>query len=328
MSLENKLCSSAVAHSNIAFIKYWGDRDSEFHLPANGSISMNLGGLKTHTRVVFDPSMRSDELYLNGMLQSGSAVERMRRFLNIVRTMAGRFICARVESENNFPVGAGLASSASAYAALALAASHALGMHLSEKDLSRLARKGSGSACRSVPGGFVEWQVGSNDLDSYAFCIAPSEHWALVDCIALLDETQKEVGSLQGHVLAANSPLQAARLADAPRRLEICRQAILCRDFPSLAEIVELDNHLMHAVMMTSVPSLLYWQPATLQVMKSVIRWRRDGLPVCYTIDAGANVHVICESDNAVQVRKLLGEVEGVVDVLCSSVGGAARLVE
>ncbi|NPV84508.1 MAG: diphosphomevalonate decarboxylase [Anaerolineae bacterium] len=328
MPLGSELSASAVAHPNIAFIKYWGDRDSALHLPANGSISMNLGDLATRTRVVFDSSMRSDELFLNGVLQSGAAVERVRRFLDIVRSLAGQFICARVESENNFPAGAGLASSASAYAALALAASHALGLRLSEIELSRLARRGSGSACRSVPGGFVEWQAGSNDLDCYAFCIAPPKHWALVDCIVLLDTAQKEVGSLQGHVLAATSPLQAARLADAPRRLELCRQAVLSRDFTSLAEIIELDSHLMHAVMMTSAPSLLYWQPATLQVMKSVIGWRRDGLPVCYTIDAGANVHVICEADNAAQVRKLLGALEGVVDVLCSSVGGAVRLVE
>ncbi len=154
-------------------------------------------------------------------------------------------------------MGAGIASSASAFAALALAASAAAGLKLSEKDLSRLARRGSGSACRSIPGGFVEWQAGQDDDTSYAVSIAPPEHWALVDCIAIVSQEHKPTGSAEGQALAHTSLLQAARLADAPRRLEICRRAILDRDFAAFAEVVELDSNLMHAVMMTSSSPLV-----------------------------------------------------------------------
>ena len=133
--------------------------------------------------------------------------------------MAGIPTYARVESQNNFPTGAGLASSASGFAALSLAASQAAGLELDEKDLSRLARTGSGSACRSIPGGFVEWQAGSNDEDSYAYSIAPPNHWDIVDCVALVSQDEKTVSSTSGHSLASTSILQPSRLADAPRRL-------------------------------------------------------------------------------------------------------------
>ena len=167
-----------------------------------------------------------------------------------------------VVSQNNFPTGAGIASSAAAFAALSLASSRALGLELAEKDLSRLARLGSGSACRSVPAGFVEWNAGTGDGNSYAFSVAPPQHWDLVDCITVVASGHKSVGSTEGHALAGSSPLQAARVADAPRRLDLARRALLERDFPALAEIVEQDSSMMHAVMMTSSPPLYYWEPA------------------------------------------------------------------
>lgn len=320
--------ATAIACSNIAFIKYWGNRDDRLRLPANGSISMNLDGLVTRTRVTFAPELVRDQLILNGQEASGDALRRVSAFLDIVREWSGQRWYARVESENTFPAGAGIASSASAFAALALAASRAAGLELSERELSRLARRGSGSACRSVPGGFVEWQMGQGDEDSFAFSIAPPDHWSLADCIALISTTHKEVGSTQGHALAATSPLQSARLADAPRRLALCRRAILERDFDALAQVVELDSDLMHAVMMTSSPPLLYWQPATVAVMQQVRAWRRQGWPVCYTIDAGPNVHVLCEREISQQVQEHLRQIPGVQGVLVAFPGGRARWVE
>ena len=231
--------------------------------------------------------------------------------LDRVREMSGLHFYAQVESENNFPTGTGIASSASGFAALALAASRAAGLELDEPALSRLARRASGSACRSVPGGFVEWQAGDSDQNSYAFSIAPAEHWDLVDCIAVVSQTHKSTGSPAGHLLADTSPLQPARVADAPRRLAICRQAILERDFDALAQIVELDSNLMHAVIMTSTPPLFYWLPATVQVIQSVLAWRKEGLPACYTIDAGPNVHVLCPSGYAQEITRRLSQIEG-----------------
>ncbi len=287
---------------------------------------MNLGGLNTRTQVTFSPDLPADTLNLNGRPVAGPGLTRVHEFLELVRGMAGSNLFASVESKNNFPTGAGLASSAAAFAALALAATHASGLQLSERELSRLARRGSGSACRSVPGGFVEWQAGECDADSYGFSIAPPEHWGLVDCVAVVSAGHKPTGSTEGHALADTSPLQAARVADVPRRLELCRSAILERDFAKLADVVELDSNLMHAVMQTSAPRLTYYQPATLAVMLSVVSARERGLPACYTIDAGPNVHVLTLSPSTAAVQSLLKSIPGVAQVFTSPAAGPAKL--
>lgn len=320
--------ATSVACSNIAFIKYWGNRDDALRLPCNGSISMNLDGLFARTRVTFDPTACCDDIFtLNGKVENQTARARVSAFLDHVRRLAGLELFARVESENNFPTGAGIASSAAAFAALALAASSAAGLALDEAALSRLARLGSGSACRSIPGGFVEWFTGSNEADSYAVSIAPPEHWPLIDCVAVLQTAHKPVGSSEGHTLAATSPLQGARVADTPRRLAQCRAAIATRDFAALAETIEEDSNLMHAVMMTSRPALWYWEPETLALMQQVQGWRAGGLPAAYTIDAGANVHVICEAEAAASVQAKLQELPYVRQVYQAKPGGPARLV-
>ena len=169
----NKQEITAIAHPNIAFIKYWGNRDEALRLPANGSISMNLAGLQTRTTVHVDVNLPTDKLTLNDQSLDGPPLERVTTFLDVIRSMANVDGYAHVSSENNFPMGAGIASSASAFAALSLAASAAYGLVLDEAALSRLARRGSGSACRSVPGGFVEWLAGDGDESSHARSIAP-----------------------------------------------------------------------------------------------------------------------------------------------------------
>ena len=319
--------ATSIASPNIAFIKYWGNRDNTLRLPVNGSISMNLDGLTTRTTVSFQPSLPFDQLIINGHEVMGQGLERVSYILDIIRGMADIHERAEVMTENNFPSGAGIASSASAFAALALAGSKAAGLSLSEPELSRLARRGSGSASRSIPGGFVEWQAGAADEDSYAFSIAEPDHWKLADCIAIVSASHKKTGSTEGHSIAPTSPLQAARVADAPRRLDLCRDAILNRDFDALASIVELDSDMMHSVMMTSTPALHYWKPGSLSVMDAVRQWRSEGLPACYTVDAGPNVHVLCPETEAHAVDKKLREISGVTDVLVARVGGAAAIV-
>ena len=318
----------AAAHPNIAFIKYWGNLRDELRIPANGSISMNLGRLVTDTRVRFDSALDEDRVILNGTPLTGPGLDRVEHFLSLVRKRSGREEYAEVVSENSFPTGAGIASSASAFAALSLAASRAAGLKLSEQALSRLARRGSGSASRSVPGGFVEWQVGTSDQDSFAFTIAEPDHWQLWDCVAVVSETHKSTGSTAGHALAGTSPLQEARVSDAARRLNICRQAIQERDFEALAAVVEQDNHLMHAVMMTSQPPLIYWRPGTVEVMLAVRRWRKAGIPAFYTMDAGPNVHVLCGAAERDAVRQNLLDLPGVNKVLESPPGGGAYLLD
>ena len=288
---------------------------------------MNLDGLYTRTQVSFSAGLEQDWLTLNGHITHGPAQERVSALLERVRRIAGLASFAHVESYNNFPAGTGIASSASAFAALALAASHAAGLELSEVELSRLARTASGSASRSIPGGYVEWQVGEDDQSSFAFSIAPPEHWDLADCVAIVSQAHKATGSTEGHRTAGTSVLQPARVADAPRRLDACRQAVLQRDFEALAEIVELDSNLMHAVMLTATPRLQYWLPPTLAVMQAVTGWRKDGLPACYTIDAGPNVHVICPKTELSQVADRLRQIPGVHNVLTATCGGPARIV-
>ena len=288
---------------------------------------MNLDGLYTRTTVSFQPSLPFDELIINGHEIAGAGRDRVSHILDIIRGMANLHERAEVMSENNFPSGAGIASSASAFAALALAGSKAAGLNLNEQDLSRLARRGSGSASRSIPGGFVEWQAGTSDEDSFAFSIAESDHWNLVDCIAIVSTSHKKTGSTEGHGIAGTSPLQPARVADAPRRLDICRKAILERDFNTFASIVEFDSDMMHAVMMTSTPALHYWKSESLEVMNCVRQWRAEGIQACYTVDAGPNVHVICPETEAQIVQKALREIQGVQNILVARAGGAAKLV-
>lgn len=320
--------ATALAHPNIAFIKYWGNKDENLRLPSNGSLSMNLANLDTRTRVTFDPELEADTLTLNQIPQEGPGLARVSAFLTRVRSLSDVPHFAAVHSSNNFPMGAGIASSASAFAALSLAASVAAGLSLEEPALSRLARTGSGSACRSIPTGFVEWQAATKDEDSYAFSIAAPEHWALVDTVAIINKEHKTTGSTQGHALASTSPLQQARIANTPKRLEKCHKAILKRAFGAFAEVVELDSNLMHAVMMTSTPPLFYWHDTTLNVMRAVRRWRANGLPACYTIDAGPNVHVLSPQPYAQEIQTRLNQLPGVEDILTATPGNAAHIIQ
>jgi len=317
----------AHAHPNIAFIKYWGNRNHELRLPSNGSISMNLASLETRTELKIIPEWSSDTLWLNNERQSGASLERVQKFLDIVRSKSHHNLFSEVRSENNFPHSAGIASSASGFAALTVAAVKEYGLNLSEKDQSRLARRGSGSACRSIPSGFVEWHAGTADEDSFSVSIAPSSHWELWDLIAIVDPGIKEYDSTTGHLLAETSQLQHARVMDSIRRLEICRKAILSKDFESLADIIELDSHMLHAVMMTSRPSLFYWSPISILVMKEVAAWRKKGIPAAYTLDAGPNVHVICTADSRAQLLPFIQEIPGVQKVVPSPVGEGAEVI-
>ncbi len=320
--------ASAIACPNIAFIKYWGNRDDHLRLPSTGSISMNLDGLFARTTVSFLDEEIEDSLSINGTPVFGPALTRVHLFLDLVRAIAGKTNFANVSSENNFPIKAGIASSAAAFAALSLAATHALDLDLDEIELSRLARRGSGSACRSIPGGFVEWEAGNGDLDSYAHSIAPPDYWDLVDHIALVNSQPKQVGSSEGHTLAGTSPFQAERITGANQRLDVCRKAILDRDFLALADISELDSNMMHAVIMTSDQRLNYWGPGSIAVMQAVVSWRKNNLPVFYTLDAGPNVHVICPAEAAGQIFNLLNTVPGVEKVITAKIGAGAHLVE
>jgi diphosphomevalonate decarboxylase len=319
--------ATAIAHPNIAFIKYWGHVDAALHVPANPSVSMVLDCLSTRTTVDWMQGLREDEVVIDGAAASSAARVRVSEHLDRVRALAGSALRAHVRSESNFAAGAGLASSASAFAALTLAATAALGIDLSVEQLSALARLGSGSACRSIPAGFVEWTV-HPDRSSTAHSIAPPEHWALCDCIALVSTRHKEVSSISGHEAAPSSPLHAARVRYATLQAPACRRAIERRDLAALGRIAERDAVMMHAVAMTSAPPIYYWAAETMRVVRAAIEWRKVGLPVYYTIDAGPNVHCLCEARHREEVQRRLASLPGVEQVLVACPGSGARLTD
>lgn len=286
----------AQAHSNIALIKYWGKRDEALKLPQNGSISLTLDALWTRTRVTFLPELGLDQLFLNGQMAPESQRIKVQRFLDLLRQQAEIPGLARVESENNFPTGAGLASSASGFAALALAASQAAGLNLTGPALSRLARQGSGSACRSLYGGFVEWQRGeaADGSDSYALPLDENTNWPLCMAVLVLNDLPKALSSGDGMAqTVATSPLYPAWLASLTGDLAEMRRAIAARDFTALGELMEHNALKMHATALAARPAVIYWQPQTLALLSRIRDLRAAGLECYATIDAGPNLKVL-----------------------------------
>ncbi len=319
--------ATASANSNIAFIKYWGNSDDSLRLPVNSSLSMNLDNVFTETSVMWDGTLTNDVLILNGLETKGSPLERVSSHLDFIRRRTGVGAFAKVESSNNFPMGAGIASSASSFAALTVASVAASEVEITERELTTIARLGSGSAARSIPDGFVEWHRGSSHEESFAESIAPADYWDLVDVIAIVSSEHKTVGSTQGHPSAKTSDLQNARVAGAEKRLALCKEAILAHDFKTFSEVVQYDSNLMHAVMMTSRPPLFYWKPGTLTVMEHIRLWRAEGLDVCYTLDAGPNVHCICLRDCAKIVSDRLKSLSDIQDIVLANVGSGAVIL-
>jgi diphosphomevalonate decarboxylase len=317
------------AGSNIAFIKYWGVADAQINLPLNNSISMTLADAYTTTTVEWlGGPVGADEVVIDNRRLDERAAERIVRHLDRLRALAGVDQRARVVSQNNFPMASGIASSASGFAALTVAGCAALGLELDATRLSALARRGSGSASRSLFAGFVEWEAGDDDATSVARQIAPPEHWALADVVAVVSAAAKVVSSEHGHTLAITSPLNAGRIASLPCALGEVRDAIVQRDLRLLGPIIERDALTMHAVMMTGAPSLLYWRPATVEIIQAVRQWRReDDLPVYFTIDAGPNVHLICEQSNVQEVERRLAGLTSIQSILTSRPGHEPQLL-
>src|SRR3989344_4428684 len=223
--------ATAIAPSNIAFTKYWGKKDEVLRLPENGSVSMTLSHLLTTTTVEFSEKYNKDKITLDGEELNQSKAERGIKHLDRIRKIANINLKAKVVSNHNFPSGTGLSSSASGFAALTFAASKAAGLNLSEKDLSILARQGSGSACRSIPSGFVEWLDGDTSDTSYATQIFPAEYWAIADVVAIVSSSKKEVSSTAGQQSAKSSPFMQVRVSSMKEKNERVKQLIKQKNF-------------------------------------------------------------------------------------------------
>lgn len=320
------------AGSNIAFIKYWGVDDATINLPQTSSISMTLADAYTTTTVEWQSNSaqanQEDTIIIDGRTLSGEAGARIVRHLDRIRGLADTNQRARVVSSNNFPMASGIASSASGFAALTVAACQALGLELDETQLSALARLGSGSACRSLFGGFVLWDRGFDHETSVGRMLFSPDHWDLYDLVAIVSHGEKKVSSEGGHRLASTSPLNQARVDHVKTLLPIVQDAIANCDLTQLGEASEWDALAMHAVMQTGVHSLLYWQPGTLEIMHAVRRWRdEEGLAAYFTIDAGPNVHVLCAAEDAPALQDRLSALPSVTDVLVSRPGPAPYVV-
>lgn len=319
--------ATAVAQPNIALIKYWGKRDRDLNLPAVGSLSVTLGSIGTRTTVDFDPALPADRVYINGH-EEESTNRRVRKCLDRFREKAGITHKAVVTSENDFPTDAGLASSASGFAALVAAVDRALDLNLGADELSDIARAGSGSAPRSLYGGFVLLENDSSGGTRCRSVLGP-QAWPWSIIIAVTSDAPKKVSSTNGMELSrATSPYFSHWVKTHGADLEAAVTTIKNRNFEKLGELAERSCLKMHAVAMTSNPPLLYWSGATLKCAEKIRELRKSGVPTFFSIDAGPQLKAFCLPESSQVVRETLENVPGVLRVISSELGEGARIVE
>jgi diphosphomevalonate decarboxylase len=324
--------ATAIANSNIALVKYWGKRDSNLILPHNSSVSMTLNSLNTRTTVDFSSSYRRNEVIINGKNVNGPEFQRVENHLKLLQLNSPDKMFAKVVSESNFPKAAGLASSASGFAALTHAGIHALNQTLSPKDLSILARQGSGSASRSIFGGFVEWRKGSRSdgLDSHAILIRDVDHWPEISMIVTVISTEKKKISSRAGMsqTVSTSPYYRAWLETIENDVENMKKAIIEKKFTQLGMIAEKNALKMHATMHTTSPPNIYWKSGSLELMQKVFELREEGLECYFTMDAGPQVKILCLDSNLSNIQKELGQIGSIKDQIVCHPGEGAHLVE
>ncbi len=320
--------ATAKASANIAFIKYWGKRNEALRIPENDNLSMCVDQAFTITTVEFGEKLKADKVIIDKEKVKERERERVIKHLERIRKIANINQRALVVSQNSFSRATGLASSASGFAALTLAATKAAGLDLPEKELSRLARLASGSACRSIPSGFVYWQAGNSDQTSYAYSLYPPSYWDLRKIAVVVEEQKKKISSTKGHSLAGKNPFLKARLALVKKNLIKIKRAFREKDFSLLGEVVESETLSIHSVMLTSQPALIYWQPMTLAIIHQIVSWREQGVVESYfTIDAGPNVHLICQGKDERKLLAKLKEIKGIKRMVVNRPARGAHLI-
>jgi diphosphomevalonate decarboxylase len=320
--------ATARAHANIALAKYWGKANATYNIPAVPSVSVTLRALSTTTTVAFDDALSDDEVIVGGVPQEGRPKSRVCEMLDRVRAEAGHEARARVASANDFPTASGLASSASAFAALALASVTAAGLDWDTAKISDLARRSSASAGRSLFGGFVRLAAGTAGTTYLpAEPIAPSEHWDLRIIVAVISEKPKAVSSTQGmNHTVATSPYFDAWVRLCPTLARTIEEAIAERDMQKLGEAAEHSALAMHASALAAAPGVIYFEPATLETLHAVRAMRGENVTAYATMDAGPHVKVITTADQAEEVVHRLEAVPGVLRTISSQLGGPASV--
>ena len=325
-----RVCT-AVAGTNIALVKYWGKRDPALNLPATGSVSLTLRELGTRTTVRFVEGAGADSVRLGDVPTDDRVAARVRQFLDRVRQQAGITSRAEVTTENSVPTAAGLASSASGFAALALAATRAAGLTLPPPALSALARLGSGSAARSIFGGFVEMARGTrpDGSDAFAHPLDEATTWDVRLVVAVTAVGEKALGSTAAmERTARTSPFYPAWITANESDIGAAREAILARDLERLGTVMERSALRMHATAMAADPAVIYWNGATMSAMHAVLELRAAGTPAYFTIDAGPHVKVLCRSGDAPKLAELLAAIPGVSRTMIAAPGPGAHVVE
>ncbi|MGC5691415.1 diphosphomevalonate decarboxylase [Enterococcus faecium] len=320
----------ARAYTNIALIKYWGKKNEELILPMNNSLSLTLDAFYTETEVIFSDSYMVDEFYLDGTLQDEKATKKVSQFLDLFRKEAGLSLKASVISQNFVPTAAGLASSASGLAALAGACNTALKLGLDDLSLSRFARRGSGSACRSIFGGFVEWEKGHDDLSSYAKPV-PSDSFEddLAMVFVLINDQKKEVSSRNGmRRTVETSSFYQGWLDSVEEDLYQLKQAIKTKDFQLLGETMERNGLKMHGTTLAAQPPFTYWSPDSLKAMDAVRQLRKQGIPCYFTMDAGPNVKVLVENSHLSEVQETFTKLFSKEQVITAHAGPGIAIIE
>ncbi|HJF54244.1 MAG TPA: diphosphomevalonate decarboxylase [Limosilactobacillus coleohominis] len=320
--------ASARAHTNIALVKYWGKKDPQLIIPQTDSLSLTLDKFFTDTTVEFIESLKQDELIIDDQPVAPQKMAKVTAVLNQVRSLSQQHYFAKIISQNNVPMAAGLASSASAFAALALAASTAAGLHLSPRDLSRLARRGSGSATRSIFGGLVEWHAGVDDASSYAEPIMEQVDFGIEMIAILIDTKQKKVSSRGGMQLSVTtSPFYPAWRKVVADDMQAMKAAILKRDINQMGHIAEENAMRMHALTMSADPAYTYFEGATIKAINLIKGLREQGINCYYTMDAGPNVKVIYDHQDRQRIIDKLAPVFGKDHLIIAQPGPGAHLI-
>jgi len=321
--------ATAVARANIALSKYWGKSDVALNLPAVPSLSLTLDKLVTTTTVTFDETLRADHVVLDGRDAEGDEIRRVTEALDEIRARTGQGSFARVTTRNAFPTAAGLASSASGFAALVSAAAVAAGEAFDPVVASRRARQASASAARSIFGGFAELPAGKPGNGRLAARpVAPPDHWEVRLVIALTAKGPKKVGSTAGMERSRRtSPFFDAWVAAAPKLHRQVRKGVLDRDLDGVGAAMEQSTLAFHACAMASRPGIVYLRPPTLAALDTVRRLREDrGIPVYATMDAGPHVKALCRAEDAPAVRRALGRTEGVLRTMVAAPGDGVEI--
>lgn len=328
---------TAQASSDVALVKYWGKKDEVLRLPENGSVSLILEGLDTITTVEFYTDGTPSQVQINGEVDEDEAkrvfkhIDRIKKLAEergVLSSADAQKLTVRVASKNTFPKGTGLSSSGSGFAALTFAAVHALGLSLTERELSILARQGSGTACRCMCSGTVEWKDGDTSETSYSESLYPPEYWDIRDVVAVVDTGKKRVSSTEGHQSAQSSPFFKARQAHIRQKIKDVKTALAAKDFRALGELVEAEALEFHSILLTSQPALIAWYPGTVEVMLAVQDLRARGVLAYFTINTGFNIHVLTLPEHEAEVRATLENLSLVQKTLTAQIGSGPRLTE